>query len=123
MNVEKKTSRSIIVSGTGSDRMAAFSDALSSVQKKVLKDSSEVMLRIEPKVVTVLEAEEQIYKERFLFFFMPREKKKCRVTLQIELELLSIEVESISFNQEDISSQYTINISSFLKDKIMTRGN
>ena len=37
--------------------------------QKVLKETTEVLIRIEPKEVTIRQAKEQVYTEKFLFFF------------------------------------------------------
>jgi uncharacterized protein (TIGR03578 family) len=48
---------------------------LANVQGAVLKSTGNILLRIEPQDVSVLKAEEKITKEKFLFFFLPRERK------------------------------------------------
>ena len=37
--------------------------------QKVLKETTEVLIRIEPKEVTIRQAKEQVYTEKILFFF------------------------------------------------------
>ena len=49
--------------------------------QKVLKETTEVLIRIEPKEVTIRQAKEQVYTEKFLFFFFPRKSDlSCRTS-------------------------------------------
>ncbi|MGM0212511.1 DUF4312 family protein [Enterococcus sp. AZ109] len=117
MNTTEKKIQKIIVSGKGDTKAAAFSDGLSQVQKKVLKGTSDVILRIEPKSVAVLAAEEQRYTERFLFFFLPREQVNYEVKLEIEVELLMIDMASVPFEQVNQAAPDAVNIP-FLSKKM-----
>uniref|UniRef100_UPI00403F22AE DUF4312 family protein n=1 Tax=Candidatus Enterococcus willemsii TaxID=1857215 RepID=UPI00403F22AE len=98
--VEVKSTQKVIVTGEGNSEVAAFSSALGRVQSQMLKESSDVTLRIQPKAVTVLSATKKSYTERFLFFFLPREKVTYSVKLQIEVELLSIDMKMIDFKEQ-----------------------
>ncbi len=117
MNTTEKKLQKIIVSGKGETKAAAFSDGLSQVQKKVLKETSDVILRIEPKSVAVLAAEEQRYTERFLFFFFPRERVDYEVKLEIEVELLMINMGDIPFKQVNQAAPDAVSVP-FLSKKM-----
>jgi uncharacterized protein (TIGR03578 family) len=89
----------VIVNGKGATRQQAFAAALSQVQPSLLKDNPLVMLRIEPLEVQVLKAEESVRVEKFLFFFLPRQRCEYRVELEIKVQVTSLDVAKVTFNQ------------------------
>lgn len=89
----------VIVNGKGATRQQAFAAALSQVQSSLLKDNPLVMLRIEPLEVQVLKAEESVRVEKFLFFFLPRQRREYRVELEIKVQVTSLDVAKVTFNQ------------------------
>lgn len=101
MSATKKTSQIVKVSGKGENKAAAFSSALSSVSKQILKESTDVLLRIEPKDVDILSATEKKYTERFLFFFFPRKRTTYEVELNVEVEISLIDMAEVPFRQVD----------------------
>ncbi|CAI1593002.1 Uncharacterised protein [Serratia quinivorans] len=88
---------SVKVEGKGDSKAKAFASALANVQGAVLKSTSNILLRIEPQDVSVLKAEEKITKEKFLFFFLPRERKNYSVTLEITVNVTIINTEKVVF--------------------------
>ncbi|HEH9399644.1 cytoplasmic protein [Aeromonas sobria] len=89
----------VIVNGKGATRQQAFAAALSQVQPTLLKDNPLVMLRIEPLEVQVLKAEESVRVEKFLFFFLPRQRCEYRVELEIKVQVTSLDVAKVAFTQ------------------------
>ena len=89
----------VIVNGKGATRQQAFAAALSQVQPTLLKDNPLVMLRIEPLEVQVLKAEELVRVEKFLFFFLPRQRREYRVQLEITVQVTSLDVARVTFTQ------------------------
>lgn len=87
----------VIVSGKGDTRQQAFAAALSQIQPMLLKNNQKVLLRIEPQDVKVLEAKEKVRTERFLFFFLPREKRQYCVKLEVTVNLTYIDVDQVDF--------------------------
>lgn len=49
MDATKRSTQTVIVSGKGNKKNEAFASALNDVSKKVLKETTEVLIRIEPK--------------------------------------------------------------------------
>ncbi|MCB5954461.1 DUF4312 family protein [Enterococcus sp. CWB-B31] len=101
MGLTKKMSQIVQVTGKGDSKVTAFASALSSVSKKVLKDSEDVLIRIEPTNIAVLFAKEKEYTERFLFFFFPRKRTNYEVELMVEVEISLIEAADIVFTKVD----------------------
>ncbi|HHQ4696356.1 DUF4312 family protein [Aeromonas jandaei] len=89
----------VTVSGKGTTRQQAFASALSQVQPTLLKDNQQVLLRIEPVDVQVLKAEESVRVEKFLFFFLPRQRREYRVQLEITVQVTSLDVAKVTFTQ------------------------
>jgi len=89
----------VTVSGKGTTRQQAFAAALSQVQPTLLKDNPQVLLRIEPVDVQVLAAEESVRVEKFLFFFLPRQRHEYRVQLEITVQVTALDVAKVTFTQ------------------------
>ncbi|MFB2863698.1 DUF4312 family protein [Aeromonas sp. MdU4] len=89
----------VIVNGKGATRQQAFAAALSQVQPTLLKDNPLVMLRIEPLEVQVLKAEELVRVEKFLFFFLPRQRHEYRVQLEIKVQVTSLDAAKVAFTR------------------------
>ncbi|WP_446891506.1 DUF4312 family protein [Aeromonas veronii] len=89
----------VTVSGKGTTRQQAFASALSQVQPTLLKDNQQVLLRIEPVDVQVLKAEESVRVEKFLFFFLPRQRREYRVQLEITVQVTCLDVARVTFTQ------------------------
>ncbi|MER0508215.1 DUF4312 family protein [Aeromonas veronii] len=89
----------VIVNGKGTARQQAFASALSQVQPTLLKDNQQVLLRIEPVDVQVLKAEESVRVEKFLFFFLPRQRREYRVQLEIKVQVTCLDVAKVTFTQ------------------------
>ncbi|HDO1320292.1 TPA: DUF4312 family protein [Aeromonas veronii] len=89
----------VTVSGKGTTRQQAFASALSQVQPTLLKDNQQVLLRIEPVDVQVLKAEESVRVEKFMFFFLPRQRREYRVQLEITVQVTSLDVARVTFTQ------------------------
>ena len=89
----------VMVNGKGPTRQQAFAAALSQVQPTLLKDHPRVMLRSEPLEVQVLKAEESVRVEKFLFFFLPRQRREYRVQLEIKVQITSLDVAKVTFTQ------------------------
>ncbi|UTH74707.1 DUF4312 family protein [Chromobacterium sp. IIBBL 290-4] len=85
------------VSGQGDSKAQAFADALSKVQRAVLGQSDKVLLRIEPHEVQVIHAEQATTTERFLFLFLPRERTRYSVALEVTAQVSAIDADSVAF--------------------------
>ena len=90
MDATKRSTQTVIVSGKGNKKNEAFASALNDVSKKVLKETTEVLIRIEPNSYF------------FLFFFFPRKRVIYHVELAVEVEIQAIAVEEVDFLTETI---------------------
>ncbi|MCA1178783.1 MULTISPECIES: DUF4312 family protein [unclassified Pantoea] len=87
----------VTVQGKGDSKAKAFSDALSKVQQQVLRTSQKILLRIEPIDVRVLRAQESVRTEKFLFFFLARERRNYSVELDITVSVTVIDTDKVDF--------------------------
>lgn len=69
--MKEQFTTTVRVKGKGDAKARAFADALNHVQAAVMKASPHILLRIEPQDVQVVQAQEAVRKEAFLFFFAP----------------------------------------------------
>ena len=87
----------VTVQGKGDSKAKAFSDALSKVQQQVLSTSQKSLMRIEPIDVRVLRAQESVRTEKFLFFFLARERRNYSVELEITVSVTVIDTDKVDF--------------------------
>lgn len=96
--MKEQFTTTVNVSGKGDSKQRAFADALSKVQNTLLKSTSKVLLRIEPQDVKVVRAHESVRKEKFLFFFLARERRTYSVELDITVSVTVIDTDSVDFS-------------------------
>ena len=95
--MKQQLTTTVRVEGKGENKAAACSAALSQVQRTVLKSTNNILLRIEPQDVKVITAEETVRKEKFLFFFLARERKSYYLVLDITVNMTVIETDKVVF--------------------------
>ncbi|OCG67668.1 cytoplasmic protein [Gilliamella sp. Nev5-1] len=88
------------VKGHCDSKQRTFSNALSQVQKEVLKNTNNILLRIEPIDIQVVSAIEKIVMERFLFIFLPRKKTFYEITLDVSVNVTFIDLNDIEFTSK-----------------------
>jgi len=93
----KHSETSVRVSGKGSTKAQAFADALSRIQRTVIAGSNRVLLRIEPKDISVIEAQQIRRIEKFLFFFLPKERNRFLVTLDVIVTMTEVDLDQVNF--------------------------
>jgi conserved hypothetical protein EF_0831/AHA_3912 len=97
----QKTQQMIVrVKGQGDSKQRAFATALNQVQKEVLKNTGNIMLRIKPLNIEVVSASEKITTERFLFIFLPRKRTFYEITLDISVDISFVDLKDIEFTSK-----------------------
>ena len=84
------------VEGRGDTKDQALGAAFSNIQKQV----GGMPLRIEPLDVEVLQATETQRSERFLLLFFPRIRSTYHLRLKVQVRVVSIHVEKITFQTQ-----------------------
>lgn len=88
------------VEGKGDSKEKALNVALGNIQKKIMNEyDGNMIIRIEPLNIDIVEAIETSYIERFLFIFLPRERSKYVVKLDVEVNLSLLAVEEVHFDK------------------------
>lgn len=95
--MKQQYTTSVRVTGKGETKGQAFAAALGNVQNTVLKSTQNILLRIEPQDVKVLRAEEKVRREKFLFFFLARDRKQYLVELDITVNVTIIDIDKVNF--------------------------
>lgn len=101
--VTTKKRQVIQVEGTGKEKNLAFANALNQIHNRVLKEKDDVIVRIEPQDIQIVRAEQEIFMERFFFFFFPRKRADYRVLLDVEVEITLIEMDAITFVEKKVT--------------------
>lgn len=98
--MKKSIETTVRVTGQGDTKQKAIADALNSIQKTVLKNSTDIILRIEPKDVEVVSAHSHSRTEKFLFIFLPRKREHFRIVLDVSLDVTLLSVNEIPFTEQ-----------------------
>ncbi|TKI06891.1 DUF4312 family protein [Martelella alba] len=97
--MKEQAAMKVRVTGRGETKQSALAAALGHVQSAVMKRTGNILLRIEPVQVDVVKAEEICRVEKFLFFFLPREKKTYVVELDISINVAMLDPEKLHFSR------------------------
>lgn len=93
-----QTTTTVQVRGRGDTKQKAFAAALNSVQRTVLgQNANNILLSIKPLDVTVVKATKMVRREKFFFFFFPRDRVMYDITLDVDIDVTTIDVEEIEF--------------------------
>ncbi|MBD3698789.1 DUF4312 family protein [Enterobacter hormaechei] len=95
--MKEQFTTTVRVKGKGDAKARAFADALNHVQAAVMKASPHILLRIEPQDVQVVQAQEAVRKEAFLFFFLRRERRTYSVELDVTVNVTAINLDRCGF--------------------------
>lgn len=95
--MKESTIKTVTVSGDGNTKQSAFSAALNNIQKTILKDNEQIILRIEPVDVKLINAQKKERIEKFMFLFLPRKKTSYSVTLDVTVNVTIINIDQLDF--------------------------
>lgn len=70
----------------------AVNTAFRNLRAEVSKVVDGLIVYMKPLEVKVTDMETQDYTERFLFLFDPRKRTKCRITLEVTVEVTTITI-------------------------------
>lgn len=90
----------ITVEGKAKNKEEAISRALGNIQREIFKQLNQLVVKAEPVKVDVIDASYTEFTERFLFFFMPRKRQRCHVTLEILVHLKTLDPEAIDWKRK-----------------------
>lgn len=102
--IQADRQQSVVVTGTGATKQQAFASALATVQRQLIAEETETILRIEPLAITPLALTEERYVEKFLFFFFKRQRVTYRVRLQVTVAITAVDLAPLSFTVHELPS-------------------
>nr|WP_239092056.1 DUF4312 family protein [Streptomyces sp. SID14478] len=85
------------LSGSGPTRDKAFATAIGQVQAEVGKRTDGVAFRVEPLDLDVVSAVEHRWTERFLGFLFPRTRRRFEITLRVDVQVASLDLDALDF--------------------------
>ena len=120
MTVVNETKRQVLtVSGKGETKQQAFAAAFSDIQKQLIDNGDEAILRIVPEKVEPLKLIKSSYTEKFLFFFFKRTRTTYAVTLAVTVAITAIDLGALTFEDVTAPSPDALslpNLKNMLKD-------
>lgn len=89
LKIEKKN---IIIKEMGKTKEEALGKIFASFRKKVQENIDGIILKLEPIETYLIDVKEEKKIEKFLELFMPREKTRYYIELEIEYEVKYIKI-------------------------------
>ena len=86
--------------GQGESEAEALQQIFSQIKPQLEKNSPDIIIRLEPKAMKIIDAACQAYTEKFLGLFFPRERLRYIITAQITVTACTIPAGSINYRQE-----------------------
>ncbi|HHW56131.1 DUF4312 family protein [Thermoanaerobacter thermohydrosulfuricus] len=78
-----------------------FNKMFSQIRNKLSYEIKDLIIRIEPKDIEVVEAKKIVFTERFLGLFFPRKRNLYKVKAMITVRVGVIEISQIKFEEID----------------------
>lgn len=95
----KEMTQTLRLSGSADTKEGAFNKIFGQIKHVVARQTSDLVVRIEPMGVEVIAATETLHKERLFGLFFPRTRTRYDITVDIQVRLGMVEVENILFQQ------------------------
>lgn len=99
-NVYKEMTQTLRLTGTADTKEGAFNKIFGQIKHVVARQTSDLVVRIEPVAVEIVQAKESIYKERLFGLFFPRTRTKYDITVDIQVRLGIVDVANIPFQRQ-----------------------
>ncbi|MVP00220.1 MULTISPECIES: DUF4312 family protein [Paenibacillus] len=100
----------LVVSGSSETKQGAFQQALTRMKGQISRETTDVLMQIEPQEVEIVSANVTQYREKFLGLFFPRNRTRYDVTLRITVKLKYVNLDELEFteNAENLSKYQRI---------------
>lgn len=96
----KEMNMTLRLSGRAETKEGAFNKIFGQIKQMVARQTSDLVVRIEPVAVEVVTATQTIQKERLFGLFFPRTRTNYDITVDIQVRLGVVEIETIRFQQQ-----------------------
>lgn len=91
---------SLRLTGSGDTKEGAFNKIFGQIKHVVARQTSDLVVRIEPVRIEVVSSTESMYKERLFGLFFPRTRTRYDITVDIQVRLGVVDVASIPFQTQ-----------------------
>lgn len=81
------TTKTFHLSGKGKSEEEAYTEVFSKVKREVYESVKGVVLQMEPEEVYIISFDETVEKEKFLFLFFPKEKRRVSIEVKLVVSL------------------------------------
>lgn len=95
-----ETTQTLRLSGSADTKEGAFNKIFSQIKHVVARQTTDLVVRIEPVGLSVVSATETVKHEKFFGLFFPKKRTQYDITVDIEVRLGIVHVENISFQQQ-----------------------
>ncbi|USG64217.1 DUF4312 family protein [Brevibacillus ruminantium] len=96
----KERIETLRLSGSADTKEGAFNKIFGQIKQVVARQTSDLVVRIEPVHMELVSATESIHKERLFGLFFPRTRAKYDITVDIQVRLGVVDVASIPFQKQ-----------------------
>ena len=88
-----KDNREFILTGKGKNQREAYDNIFSQFKSDVYSKVNGVILQMEPEEGYVISIDENKFTEKFLFLFLPREKREFTIKVRLIVSIKYIETQ------------------------------
>lgn len=99
----KELDYTLTLSGAAETKEGAFNKVFAQIKPQIAREINELVVRIEPKDLEVLSAEEICYTERFMGLFFPRTRRRYEVQVRLTVRLGLVELSKLQFVEKNES--------------------
>lgn len=90
----------LLLEGQGETEREALQHILGQVKTRLEVQGGEILLRIEPRDMKIVDASIRIYTEKFMGILFPRERKLYTIRAQVTVSVCSVLPGSIPYREE-----------------------
>lgn len=100
--IYKELTYTVRIKGKGESKEHAVVNALGKIKQMITSQLNGLIIRIEPLKAEVIEAVEEVYIEKFFFFFFPRKRSIFKVEMDILVRLFILDIKKVEFKKAQI---------------------
>ncbi|ADL69186.1 DUF4312 family protein [Thermoanaerobacterium thermosaccharolyticum] len=106
----KEFEKKLKIKGNGETIEEVFNKIFSQIKSRLVEKTKELLIRIEPKSVVIINARKIVYTERFLGLFFPRKRTFYEIETEITVRVGIIEISQIKFEESENKLSFLCNL-------------
>ncbi|MDA5110671.1 MULTISPECIES: DUF4312 family protein [Brevibacillus] len=95
-----EVTRTLRLTGSAETKEGAFNKIFAQIKHAIARETSDLVVRIEPLAVEVVSATETSYRERLFGLFFPRTRTRYEITADVSVRLGLVRLQEIPFRQQ-----------------------